>query len=197
MLHLPITRDKTLSDEKIIELYFARDERAITETDFKYKNYLFTVAKNIVNDREDCLECLNDTYFGAWNAIPPAKPTVFKAFLTVIMRRIAVNRYHSKIRKGQVPSEMTHSLSELADFLSDDESVERSLDSALLAKAISDFVRHLPKRQQYIFMARYYACTPIDKIAGNLGVSRSTVQKELAAIRAALKEKLESEGFLI
>ncbi len=193
---LPYSKDKVPEDSRIVELYFARDEKAITETDLKYRNYLFSVAHSIVNDREDCRECLNDTYLAAWNAIPPAKPTVLKAFLTVIMRRVATNRYYRKIRKGQVPSEMTHSLSEFADMLADDEGVESVLDTTVLAGVISEFARQLPVRRQYIFMARYYMCMPIDKIASDLSVSRSTVQKELSAIRSALKEKLESEGYL-
>ena len=196
MPYLPMSRDKVLDDDSIVQLYFARDEKAIAETDLKYKNYLFSVALSIVNDREDSRECLNDTYLAAWNAIPPAKPVSLRAFLTVILRRIAINRDYSKNRKGQVPSEMTLSLTELSEVLSEDEGVETVLDTAALAAVISEFARDLPGRRQYIFMARYYMCMPIDKIVGDLGVSRSTVQKELSAIRSALKEKLESEGYL-
>ena len=79
----------SLNDEEIIELYWERNERAIDETDFKYKKYLFVIAYNILNDKLDCEECLNDTYLGAWNAMPPSRPNALKAFLTVIMRRIA------------------------------------------------------------------------------------------------------------
>lgn len=80
------TAKKPISDEKIIELYWSRDEKAIEETDLKYKKYLFSIAYNIVCDRLDCEECLNDTYLGAWNAIPPSRPNVLKAFLTTIVR---------------------------------------------------------------------------------------------------------------
>ena len=76
-----------ISDGEIIELYWQRDERAIEETDLKYRNFLYTVAYNIVRDTLDCEECLNDTYIGAWNSMPPSRPDVLKAFLTVIMRR--------------------------------------------------------------------------------------------------------------
>lgn len=183
----------TISDEAIIALYWDRDEKAIEETDFKYKNYLFSIAYNIVHGRLDCEECLNDTYLAAWNAIPPAKPNVLKAFLTTIARRIAINRYHSNLRQ----SEMTVSLSELEDFLSDDESVDSQFDAKELGRVISGFVRSLPQRRRFIFMSRYYAAEPIDTIARDLNLSRSMVNKELAAIRKALKEKLESEGYSI
>ena len=71
----------TMSDEQIVELYWQRDERAIQETDRKYQHFLLTVAHNILRDGRDCEECLNDTYLGAWNAMPPARPNALRAFL--------------------------------------------------------------------------------------------------------------------
>lgn len=183
----------SISDETIIALYWSRDERAIEETDLKYKNYLYSVAYNIVHGRPDCEECLNDTYLAAWNAMPPSKPNVLKAFLTTITRRIAINRFHSNMRH----SEMTVALSELEAFLTDGESVDSRLDAKELGRVISDFVRRLPQRRRFIFMSRYYAYEPIDTIAKELVLSRSMVNKELAAIKRALKEKLESEGYIL
>lgn len=184
-----------ISDHEIIELYWLRDEKAIEETDFKYKKYLYSVAYNIVHDKFDCEECLNDTYLGAWNAIPPSRPNVLKAFLTIIVRRIAIKRYHSNTRKNVIPSEMTVSLSELDDFIADDSDIDAIFDAERLGHIISDFVRSLSERKQFIFMSRYYAADPIDTIARDLNLSRSMVNKELAAIKSALKEKLESEGY--
>ena len=186
-----------MDDEKIVELYWERDEKAIEETDFKYKKYLFSIAYNVVQDRLDCEECLNDTYLGAWNAMPPSRPNVLKAFLTVITRRIAIKRYHSKLRQNVIPSEMTVSLSELEDFVAGDGDVSADFDAERLGHVISDFVRSLPERRQYIFMSRYYVADPIDTIAKDLVLSRSMVNKELAAIRCALKETMESEGYSI
>lgn len=182
-----------ISDESIIALYWNRDESAIEETDLKYKNYLYSVAYNIVHGSLDCEECLNDTYLATWNAIPPSKPNVLKAFLTAITRRIAINRFHSNMRH----SEMTVALSELEDFLTDGESVDSQFDAIELGRVISDFVCSLPERRRFIFMSRYYAAEPIDTVAKELGLSRSMVNKELAAIRKALKEKLESEGYFL
>lgn len=186
-----------ISDEEIIELYWKRDSRAIEKTEQKYKGYLFSIAYNVLHDELDCEECLNDTYIGAWNAISPSRPNALKAFLTTIMRRIAIKRYHSKLRRKVIPSEMTSSLSELEDFISDGGGIDAELDAERLGRVISDFVRTLSKPRQFIFMSRYYAADPIDTIARDLGRSRSTVNKELAAIRRALKEKLESEGYPI
>ena len=186
-----------ISDEKIIELYWSRNEKAIEETDLKYKKYLFSIAYNIVHDQLDCEECLNDTYLGTWNAIPPQKPRVLKAFLTVIMRRIAINRYHSNLRKNVVPSELTVSLSEIEDFISGGDDVSAEFDAERLGRVISDFVRSLSERKQFIFMSRFYVADSIDTIASDLRLSRSMVNKELATIKIALKEKLESEGYSI
>ncbi len=184
-----------ISDQAIVDLYWARDERAIRETDLKYGTYLFSIAYNIVHDRLDCEECLNDTYMGAWNAMPPTRPRVLQAFLLTIMRRIAINRYRRNLRKSAVPSELTVSFSELEPFIADNERTDAAFEAKQLGAIISNFVRSLPKRKQYIFMSRYYAAEPIETIARDLDLSRSTIQKELAAIRSALKETLEKEGY--
>ena len=184
-----------LPDEAIVTLYWNRDETAIEETDFKYKNYLFSVIRNLLTDSMDCEECLNDTYLGTWNAIPPTKPAVLKAFLTTVARRAAIKRYHKARKKSAIPCELTVSLSELEDFLSDDGEVDTAFNGETLGRVLSDFLRSLNTRKRYIFMSRYYIADSIEKIARDLNVSRSTVNKELAAIRKSLKEKLESEGY--
>jgi RNA polymerase sigma-70 factor (ECF subfamily) len=186
-----------LSDEKIIELYWERDEKAIDETDRKYKKHLFSIAYNVLHEKLDCEECLNDTYLGAWNAIPPSRPNVLKAFLTTIARRIAIKRYHRNLKKSVIPSEMTVSLSELEDFIMGDEDIGSDFDADRLGNVLSDFVRSLSERRRFIFMSRYYLSEPIETIASELSLSRSMINKELAAIRTALKEKLESEGYSI
>ena len=186
-----------MDDGQIVELYWERDEKAIEETDFKYKKYLFSIAYNVIHDRLDSEECLNDTYLNAWNSMPPTKPNVLKAFLTTITRRIAIKRYHRTLRQNVIPSEMTVSLSELENFVAGDGDIGADFDAKRLGRVISDFVRSLSDRRQYIFMSRYYVADTIDTIASDLHLSRSMVNKELAAIRSALKEKLESEGYSI
>ena len=186
-----------LDDESIIDLYWARDEKAIEETDFKYKPYLYAVVYRVLRDEQDTAECINDTYLGAWGAIPPARPRALKAFLTTIAHRIAIKRYHHTRRGRRVPSEMTVSLSELEDFIAEEGDPAQEFDAQRLGHVISSFVRSLSDRRRFIFMSRYYMSEPIDVIARDLSVSRSTVNKELAAIRAALKEKLENEGYSI
>ena len=190
-------QSKQLSDAQIVELYWQRDQAAIAATDAKYQRHLMAVARNIVHDPWDCEECLNDTYLGAWNAIPPASPTSLRAFLTTIMRRIAVNRYYSNQRAGRIPTEMTVALSEIEAFTDDGTSMDAELDAMHLGQTISRYLRTLDARQRYIFMSRYYTANTVDSIAHSLHVSRSTVNKQLALMREGLKQALESEGYEI
>ncbi len=184
-----------MEDKDIINLYWTRDERAIEETDFKYKKYLHTIAYNVLHDKLDCEECVNDTYLGAWNAIPPHKPNVLKAFLTAIARRTAIKRYQQNTRQKVIPSEMTIALSELEDFISSDNDISSEFDAKHLGEIISIFIRSLNKRRRFIFMSRYYVADSVSTIANNLKVSQSTVNKELATIKTLLRKALESEGY--
>lgn len=191
-----INEASVMTDEQIIELYWQRNEQAIKETDVKYKNFLLSIAYNIVRDVRDSEECLDDTYIGAWNSIPPARPTMLQAFLATIMRHTAIDCYKTRTRQKRISSELTVSLCELGDVISD-EGTGAEADSAELGKAISNFVRSLPDRRMYIFMSRYYMARPIAEIAKRLGCSESTVNKEIAAIKRDLKEKLQKEGYYL
>ena len=184
-----------LSDEEIIALYWDRDEQAISRTDEKYKKFLLSVAFNIVFDDQDCEECLNDTYIDAWNSMPPSKPALLQAFLATIMRRTAIDRYKSRKRQKRIASELTVSLSELEEIIADES--DNSAQTDELARLLSDFVRSLPDRRMYIFMSRYYFARPIGEIASLLCCSESTVNKEIAAIKRELKEKLMKEGYTL
>ena len=188
---------KPLEDAEIIQFYQMRDERAIEETDVKYGKYLFSVAYNLLHDMHDSEECLNDTYLGAWNSIPPTLPRVLRAFLAVIARRVSIKRYRMSERQSEIPRDMRVSMSELDELLADVGDVSAELDSRELGALISDFIRSLSPRRQFIFMSRYYGSEQISVIAGELGISRSSVNKELAAIRCSLKERLEREGYMI
>ena len=195
-MELQTKQAATMSDEQIVALYWQRDEQAIRETDIKYKKFLLSVAYNILYDICDSEECLNDTYIGAWNSIPPARPVLLQAFLASIMRRTAIDCYKAKKRQKRIVSELTVSLSEVEDFISDDDMYSQT-DAKELGRVISDFVRSLSDRRMYIFMSRYYIARPIKEIARLLGCSESTVNKEIAAIKRDLKEKLKKEGYTL
>ena len=186
-----------ISDEKIVQMYLERDENAILESDLKYGKYLFSVSYNILHNKLDSEECVNDTYLGAWNSIPPNRPQSLRAFLLTIVRRVSINRYHKNSKKSSVPTAMTVSLSELDDCVFCGGSEDSFFDAKRLGEIISRFVRDLPPRKQYIFMSRYYVADSLETIAKELNLSRAMIKKELAAIRAELREILEKEGYFI
>ncbi len=186
---------KGMSDESIIEMYWRRDEQAIHETDVKYKKFLFAVAYNILHNTGDSEECLNDTYMGVWNSIPPTRPKMFQAYLAAIMRRIAVDCYKSRNRQKRVVSELSVSLTEVEDFITSKDDVCSEIEAKELGRVISEYVRALSQRQMYIFISRYYFVRPIKEISRLLSCSESTVNKEIVSIKKGLKEKLEKEGY--
>ena len=181
------------SDEVIVDLYWNRNEAAISETDRKYRGYLHTVAYNILKDEQDCEECLNDTYLKTWNSIPPQRPSCLKAFLTKITRSIAIDRYRRDRRQKRVPSECTLSLSELAETLCGD-SAEVEYESAVVGQVINTYLRTLSERDMCLFVSRYFCSDPIADIAEKCGMSESGVKKALLRLREGLREQLEKEG---
>ena len=184
------------ADEAIVELYWERDERAIEETDRKYGTYLMTVAYRILQSREDSEECLNDTYLKTWNAIPPSRPSILRSFLSKIMRGTALDRYDERTRKKRVPTELCIPLSEvealLPDLTEDDEAEARQISLIL-----SEYLDGVNDRSLYMFVSRYFFVMPVREIAVRLGVSESTVHKDLAAMREELRERLAEGGILV
>ncbi len=185
-----------LPDEAIVELFFARDETAITESDRKYGPYLWTVAHNILRNDADCEECRNDTYLRAWETIPPTRPVSLGGYLTKIIRGIAINRYDRDRRDRRIPPEAVESLSDFEGFLADTPAPDET-ESELIGDVISRYLRGCKKRRRYIFMARFYAMKPVAEIAEGLEISESSVKRELAGIRKELRTELEKEGITV
>lgn len=145
-----------LTDEQIIDLYFAREETAISETGRKYGNYLLTIAHNILAAPEDCEECLNDTYLKTWNAIPPTRPNIFRSFLAKIMRHTAFDRYDKANRQKRIPAELCHSLSDFEGVLPDTSTLEDALEALELGRIISGYLERISDRKMYIFISRFF-----------------------------------------
>ena len=188
-------QSETLSDNQIIELYWQRDEQAITATDKKYGSYLYTVAYNIIVNRLDCEECVNDTYLNTWNAIPPKRPSVLALFLSKIIRNLALERFRRDHAAKRIPSEMMVSLEELDDCLLCTKSAEEEYILSEIKRIMNDFLSSLGDRSLYIFVWRYYYCDSVKSIARMLSMSETTVRRELASIRAELRERLIKEGY--
>ena len=183
-----------LSDEQIIDLYFAREERAITETDKKYCEYLHTVAYNILANEQDAEECLQDTYLRTWDAIPPERPSIFHAFLAKITRNLSLNRIEKANRKRRVPAEACYPMDEVQDFLPDPHDLAKDLQAATVRRIIAEYLDGTTERRLYIFISRFFYSYTVSQIATRLGCSTSTVNKELAEIKRELRACFEKEG---
>lgn len=186
-----------MDDEAIIALYFQRSEEAITRTEAKYGSYCFSIAHNILLSREDAKEALNDTWLGAWNAIPPHRPGCLSAFLGKITRRISVNRFLAARTVKRGGGEAALALEELSECLPSPMDVEKELEAAELNRILNIFVRSLPDTERRVFLLRYWYLESVDNIAKRFGFSQSKVKSMLFRTRNKLRKELEKEGILV
>lgn len=181
-----------MDDRQIVDLYFARDERAIKETDNKYGRLCRRIAFDILHSREDAEECVNDTYAGVWNAIPPTRPNDLTAFICKIARNLSLKRLAYLTREKRAP-EMLLSLDELAEVLPDDRFAPHAGDGDV-GRAIDRFLRTQTAEVRGVFIRRYFYFEPIAAIAGQYGFTQSKVKNMLFTARKRLKTFLIKEG---
>ena len=186
-----------MEDEQIVALYWARDERAIGETEQKYDRYLTKIARNILEDVEDSREKVNDTYLAAWNSMPPHRPGVLSTYLGKITRRISIDAFRRRTRQKRGGSEYEISLSELGDCVSGGNTTEEAVNVKLLADAIGVWLRLQPEGNRNAFLCRYYYLDPIKEVAANCGMTEAKCKTVLFRMRRSLKEYLEKEGFAV
>ena len=184
-----------MQDEMIVDLYWKRDESAISETERKYGRYLSKIAYNILSDWEDSKETVNDTYLKAWNSMPTHKPSVLSTYLGKITRQLSIDAFRTRNRDKRKHSEYAVSLSELEDCISGSETTEQSIELKLLAEAINTYLYTLPAEARNTFVGRYYFADPIREVADYYGMSEPKVKSMLYRTRQGLKEYLEKEGY--
>ena len=184
-----------MDDEKIVSLYWEREESAISETEKKYDRYLTKIAYNILYDREDSRESVNDTYLAAWESMPPHRPSVLSAYLAKLTRRISIDRFRLKTRQKRIPSEYMVSLSELDECVSGGNPTEEIINVKLLADAIGVYLRTQKPEARAAFLGRYYFLDPVKEVAAYCGMSESKCKTLLHRTRLGLKEYLIKEGF--
>ncbi len=185
-----------MDDSEIIELYWSRTERAISETAVKYGGFCYSIAYNILANNEDAEESVNDTYMTAWTAMPPKRPTILAAFLARITRHLSIDRWRSRNRCKRGGGEIVLALEELAECASDDQTVEKALERKQLAELFNAFLDTLPETERRIFLCRYWYMDSISDIANYYGFSNSKVTSMLHRIRGKLRAVLEKEGLL-
>ncbi len=184
-----------MDDSNIIELFLSRSERAITESETKYGAYCQSIAENILGNREDARECVNDTWLRAWNCIPPELPRCLCAFLGKITRRLALDRYRTQNRTKRIPNAALCALDELSECLADKNDTENAFSAKLLGEALDRFLETLPKKERDIFLCRYYFLYSTDTIARRHGIRENYVRNLISRTRKKLKNYLEKEGF--
>ncbi len=186
-----------MRDEEIVELYFRRDEKAIDETDKKYGNYCQAIANNILGNKQDVDECLDDTYMKIWDNIPPTRPRIFKVYIAKVTRNIAFNMFQKYRTKKRGGGTMVEVLDELYECVPDISDVEQKALEKELSSIIRDFVRNLPERDADIFTCRYFYTESIDEIAEKFGLKKNNVSVILNRLRGKLAKRLEKEEYLV
>ena len=181
-----------MEDERIVALYWERNEDAIRETETKYGKYCYAIAYNILHSPEDSEECVNDTYIGVWNAIPPTRPNNFMAFLCKITRNISLKRIETMARQKRSQATIV-SLDELAEILPD-ESIGENISNDNLTELISDFLRKEKADVRNVFMRKYYFFDSVGDIAKRYDFTEDKVKSMLYHIRKKLKDYLIKEG---
>lgn len=185
-----------MNDKRIIELFFERSEKAISELSSRYGGTVLRIAQNLLHNRQDAEECANDTYLSVWNAIPPQRPESLTAFVCKIARNTAINRLqydHAQKRGGENEA----CFEELQECIPSGESAEARYEASFISELIDEFLDTLSKKNRMIFVRRYWYQDPIKDIAAETELTEGTVRTRLTRLRDKLKEFLESRGVIV
>lgn len=184
-----------MRDSELIELYWARDERAIAETSASYGAYCRTIAGRILRDSRDAEECVNDTWLRAWNAIPPHRPVSLSAFLAKLTRSLALNRWSCETAQKRGGGEAALSLEELKECIPASADPQQAVEATELEEDIRRFLAALPERERSVFLLRYFFVETVGEIAKKQRLSENNVSAILSRTRKKLKLFLVKEGY--
>ena len=182
-------------DDKIIDLFFERSEKAIDALADRYGTVFLKIAMNALNDRRDAEECVNDAYLAAWNAIPPERPDPLPAFVCRIVRNLSINRFkrnHAQRRK----SNYELCLEELEDCVPSAHSVHDAFEQAELSAHIDGFLASVPELDGMLFVRRFFFMDSYRDIAAQTGLSEGAIRTRITRLRKKLKEYLIKEGVM-
>lgn len=186
-----------MRDSDIVDLYWKRSELAIKETEKKYGRYCYSISYNILQNSEEAKECVNDTYLGAWESMPPNRPSRLSTYLGKITRNLSLNRfkYYSAEKRGLGQTELA--LVELEDCISSKFSVEQVAEEKMLVQVLETFLWNQKEQKRNMFIRRYWYLQSIKEIARDYRMSESKVTSLLFRVRKELKEYLEKEGIVL
>ncbi len=184
-----------MEDRKIVELYFKRDEQSIKETELKYGKLCYSISYHILNNHDDSNECVNDTYMGIWNAIPPARPNNFMAFVCKITRNLSLKKLEFLTREKRSQN-MLVSIEELENVLSDERYAPGVTDEDV-SILISKFLRKQKEEVRNVFIRKYFYFDSISEIAKRYSFTESKVKNMLFHIRNKLRDYLIKEGVVL
>lgn len=185
-----------VADEEIIDLFFDREEQAISELDLKYGKVFHKTSYNILKNELDAAECVNDAYMGTWNAIPPTRPNSLLAFVCQIVRNVSVKRYYMK-KAMKRNSTYDVAMEEIDACLSSASTVEDEVETKELVRIIEDFLNTLSSENRVIFLQRYWFSDTYSDIAKKAGISEKSVSVRLARIRKKLRDYLVEREVLL
>lgn len=183
-----------MEDAAIVELYWARRESALAETQSKYGAYCTAIAQRVLNDCSDAEECVNDTYLGAWNAIPPHRPSCLKTFLGKITRNLSLKRLRARTADKRGGGEAALSLDELEECVAANGRIDEELEAEELARILDVFLGGLATDDRRMFMCRYWHFDSVRDIAQRFNFTESKVKMSLKRTRDKLADYLEQEG---
>ena len=184
-----------MEDTKIIELFWARDEDSIVQTDAAYGRKLHALANKILNNWEDAEESVSDTYMKTWEIIPPQRPTYFYAFIASICRHLSFHKVDWKQAAKRNAEIVT--LTDEMELCIPDTSRDREMEAKEIGRVLNAFLETLPKETRLIFLRRYWHVDTIAEIAARYGITESKVKMQLSRTRAKLCTYLEQEGIRV
>ena len=187
----------SMEDREIIELYWRRSEDAIRASEAKYGGYCAAIARNILLDRQDAEECVNDTWIGAWNAIPPHRPGRLGLFLGKITRSLACDALRARNARKRGGGQRPAALDELAECVPAGGGPEEAIEARELEETLNRFLRGLPERDCNVFLRRYWYAETVEAVAERYGMKENTVKTSLYRTRKKLKAYLEKEGVVL
>ena len=185
-----------MDDSKIIELFYERSEQAIVALSKKYGSTCHKIAVNILKNDSDAEECVNDTYLGAWNTIPPQNPESLLAYICRIVRNVSVKRYHQNTAKKR-NSYYDVALDELEGCLPAANTVQDEINANELAVLLDGFLDGLDKTNRVMFVRRYWFSDSVSDIAAMFKMNNHAVAVRLSRTREKLRQYLIKKGVTI